>query len=157
MLVRQRARRETGVALAPMVKPYEANATVNRLMSWMARRGWGHGEVLATTGRTSGQTRQVPVSPITVDGAEYLVAPYGEVAWVRNARDDPNATLRSGSKTRPVRLIEATGDEAAAAVLAYYAREKFPRPYMDVPENPTKADFAGREADFPVFKVETRA
>jgi hypothetical protein len=58
-----------------MVKAYEANATVNRLMSWMARRGLGRTEVLTTTGRKSGQTRQVPVSPIDIEGAEYLVAP----------------------------------------------------------------------------------
>ncbi|HEX5915804.1 MAG TPA: nitroreductase/quinone reductase family protein [Rubrobacter sp.] len=145
------------VALASMVKRYEASGTVNRLTSWMARRGWGRTEVLTTTGRKSGQRREVPVSPVEIDGAEYLVAPYGEVAWVRNARVDPNASLQHGSKIRQVGLVEVSGGVAALAVATYYDREKFPRPYMDVPENPTKADFEGREADFPVFRVDPRA
>lgn len=139
-----------------MTKQYEASSTVNRLTSWMARRGWGRTEVLTTTGSRSGQARQVPVSPIEVDGTEYLVAPYGEVAWVRNARVEPNVALRHGSTERQVRLAEISGYTAAEAVAAYYARETFPRPYMDVPENPTPADFAAKAGQFPVFRVDSR-
>jgi deazaflavin-dependent oxidoreductase (nitroreductase family) len=140
-----------------MAKPYEASRTVNGLTSWMAKRGWGRTELLTTKGRNSGQERQVPVSPIEVDGTEYLVAPYGEVAWVRNARAEPNVALRLGSTDRQVHLAEVSGDAAAEAVAAYYARETFPRPYMDVPENPSIADFAAKAGEFPVFRVESRA
>lgn len=113
--------------------------------------------MLTTTGQMSGKPRQVPVSPIELGGSEYLVAPYGEVAWVRNVRSNPNVTLRHGSSDRRVRLEEITGEEAAEMVAAYYARETFPRPYMDVPENPTMADFAAKAGRFPVFRVETGA
>jgi deazaflavin-dependent oxidoreductase (nitroreductase family) len=139
-----------------MAKEYQASPNVNRLTSWAARRGWGRTQVLSTTGRNSGQERQVPVSPIELDGTEYLVAPYGEVAWVSNVRADPNVTLRHGSGTRRAQLVEVSGDVAAEAVAAYYARETFPRPYMDVPDNPTVADFAERSGMFPVFRVEPR-
>ncbi len=139
-----------------MAKPYEASANINRLTSWMARRGWGRTEVLTTTGRMSGKPRQVPVSPIELGDSEYLVAPYGEVAWVHNVRSDPNVTLRHGSSERRVRLEEVSGDVAAETVAAYYARETFPRPYMDVPDNPTTADFAATAGRFPVFRVEAR-
>jgi deazaflavin-dependent oxidoreductase (nitroreductase family) len=139
-----------------MAKVYKASPMVNRLTSWSARRGWGRTEVLATRGRKSGEERQLPVSPIRLDGQEYLVAPYGEVAWVRNVRAEPNASLRRGAGVRSVRLAEVSGDLAARVVAAYYARETFPRPYMDVPENPTVADFAAREGSFPVFRVESR-
>jgi deazaflavin-dependent oxidoreductase (nitroreductase family) len=144
------------VALAVMAKAYEASRTVNGLTSWMARRGWGRTEVLTTKGWHSGQERHVPVSPIELDGTEYLVAPYGEVAWVRNTRAEPDATLLHGSASRRVRLVEVSGDAAADVVAAYYEREKFPRPYMDVPENPTAADFAANAGQFPVFRVEPR-
>lgn len=137
-----------------MVKQYEASATLNRLMLWMAKRGWGSTQVLTTTGNRSGDPRQVPVSPIEVDGARYLVAPYGEVGWVRNARSDPEATLQHGRREREVRLKEISGETAAAVVMAYYEREKFPRSYMDVPQNPTTADFAARAGAFPVFRIE---
>jgi hypothetical protein len=56
-----------------------------------------------------------------------------------------------------VRLAEVSGDAAAEAVAAYYARETFPRPYMDVPENPSIADFAAKTGEFPVFRVDSRA
>jgi deazaflavin-dependent oxidoreductase (nitroreductase family) len=139
-----------------MVKQYEASANVNRLTSFMARRGWGRTEILTTTGWKSGGSRQVPVSPIEVGGTEYLVAPYGEVAWVRNVGADPVVTLRHGSKERQVRLEEVSGEQAAEMVAAYYERETFPRPYMDVPENPTKADFTAKAGLFPVFRVTPR-
>jgi deazaflavin-dependent oxidoreductase (nitroreductase family) len=140
-----------------MVKQYEASQNVNRLTSFMARRGWGRTEVLTTTGRKTGGKREVPVSPIELDGVEYLVSPYGEVGWVRNVRAHPEVTLRHGSDERRVSLEEVTGEEAAATVGAYYDRETFPRPYMDVPDNPTIADFSAKAALFPVFRVVARA
>lgn len=136
-----------------MAKGYQPTRGVNMLTSWMAKRGMGRTELMTTTGRRSGETRQVPVSPIVLDGVEYLVAPYGQVGWVRNARANPTVTLRHGSKERKVRLEEVVGGSGAATVAAYYARESFARPYMDVPEDPTVEDFASRSGQFPVFRV----
>ena len=134
-----------------MAKKYEVTGAINRLTSVLARLGVGRTQLMITTGRTSGQARRVPVSPIVVDGVEYLVSPYGERAWVHNVPANPMATLRHGSKQRQVRL-EEVGDRAAV-VAGYYARESFSRPYMDVPENPTLDDFAARSAEFPVFRI----
>ncbi|HEU5112619.1 MAG TPA: nitroreductase family deazaflavin-dependent oxidoreductase [Acidimicrobiia bacterium] len=136
-----------------MAKEYKVTRNVNRLMAWAARRGMGKTQLMTTTGRKSGQKREVPVSPLVLDGAEYLVSPYGEVSWVHNVRANPLVTLRHGSKERQVRLEEMTGPTAASAAAAYYERESFARPYMDVPENPSAADFAAKSALFPVFKV----
>lgn len=136
-----------------MVKEYRASPFVNRITSLMARMGVGRTEVLTTTGRKSGKSREVPVSPIVHEGVEYVVSPYGEVAWVGNVRANPEATLRLGSKERRVRLNEVDGEAAAPIVAAYHAKESFARPYMDVPENPTITDFAAHAARFPVFRV----
>ncbi len=138
-----------------MAKQYQAPQNLNRLMSWMARRGMGKTQLLSTTGRKSGQKRDVPVSPIEIDGSEYVVSPYGEVSWVRNVRADPTATLRHGPKERRVRLEETPAAEAAPVVAAYYERESYARQYMDVPASPTVDDFAARASMFPVFKVGT--
>jgi deazaflavin-dependent oxidoreductase (nitroreductase family) len=137
-----------------MAKKYEVTRNVNRLMSWAARRGMGKTQLMTTTGRKSGERREVPVSPLELDGVEYVVSPYGEVSWVHNVRSNPSVTLRHGSKQREVRLAEITGPTAASAAAAYYQRESFARPYMDVPENPTEADFAAKSALFPVFRVD---
>ena len=137
-----------------MAKKYEVTRNVNRLMSWAARRGMGKTQLMTTTGRKSGQRREVPVSPLELDGIEYVVSPYGEVSWVLNVRANPSVTLRHGSKERQLRLEEITGPAAASAAAAYYKRESFARPYMDVPENPTEADFAAKSSLFPVFRVD---
>ena len=137
-----------------MAKKYEVTRNVNRLMSWAARRGMGKTQLMTTTGRKSGERREVPVSPLELDGVEYVVSPYGEVSWVHNVRANASVTLRHGSKERQVRLEEITGPNAASAAAAYYQRESYARPYMDVPENPTEDDFTAKAALFPVFKVD---
>lgn len=139
-----------------MAKEYHPSKFFNRMMKWTSRLGVGRSEMLTTTGRRSGQAREVPVSPIEVDGEEYLVAPYGEVSWVKNARANPSVTLRSGGTSRKRILVDVTG-QAAHVVKAYWDREKFPRPYMDVPGDPDVSDFAEAPDLFPVFKVEEQA
>ena len=72
-----------------MAKEYRRTATVRGIgvaMTWLARRDRGPAHILTTTGRRTGTPRAVPVSPIELDGVEYLVAPYGPVAWVLNLR-----------------------------------------------------------------------
>ena len=136
-----------------MAKEYQAPKTINRITMWLSRIGVGRSETMTTVGRKSGERRDVPVSPISIDGSEYLVAPYGEVSWVRNVRADPDVTLRHGSRVRNVRLVEVT-DEAAEVVKAYWDREKYPRQYMDVPGAARVEDFADVVGRFPVFRVE---
>lgn len=138
-----------------MARDYTAPRTINRIATWMSRLGVGSSVELVTIGRKSRQPRSVPVSPIDVDGVEYIVAPYGSVSWVQNVREEPIVTIRRGKRERPARLTEVT-DEAATIVAAYYERESFPRKYMDVPDSPTLKDFENAAASFPVFKVEDR-
>jgi len=83
---------------------------------------------MTTTGRKTGERRRVPVSPIVVEGVDYLVSPYGEVGWVHNVRADPTVTLSHGSKTRQGRLEEVTDRSGAPVVAAYHARESFSSP-----------------------------
>ena len=142
-----------------MAKHYEVTAStrmINRLMGGAAKLGIGRTEVLTTTGRTSGEPRQVPVSPIEQSGREYIVSPYGDVGWVHNIRADPDAVLKLGSRERRVSLEEVGSDEAAPVIAAYYARESHARPYMEAPENPTVDYFRASAHRFPVFKVSPR-
>jgi deazaflavin-dependent oxidoreductase (nitroreductase family) len=136
-----------------MAREYQAAKAVNTMVKWMNRFGLGRSETMSTTGRVTGEQREVPVSPISVDGVEYLVAPYGEVSWVHNVRSDPMVTMRRGRRVRRCELIEVT-DQAAEIVKAYWDRERFPRPYMDVPGNATVGDFSSVAGRFPVFRVE---
>ena len=98
----------------------------------------------------------MPVSPIEVEGVEYLVAPYGPVAWVLNLRALPVATLQRGGDVRTVTVTEIDGMEAAPVVAAYHAREGFARRYMDVPDDPVPADFARHRPVVSPYSVSTR-
>ena len=139
-----------------MAKEYEATRgkrVVSWLMGKMARLGVGGFAVLTTTGRSSDRPRSVTVSPITSQGIEYLVSPYGDSGWVLNLRADPSATLSRGGHDRRVTLEEVTGKQNQV-VDAYYRREPFARQFMDLPEDPSPADFKAASESFPVFRVD---
>lgn len=68
--------------------------------------------VLTVLGRKSGQPRSTPVTPMTVDGDEYVVGGFPGADWVRNAQANPDATLGQGKRARRVRLVEMSPDEA---------------------------------------------
>ena len=107
--------------------------------------------VLTTTGRRTGEVRDVPLRPVRHDGRTYLVAPYGEVAWVHNARAQPEATLRRGREVRRVVLHEVDHPEV---VKRYYDREPIASRFMDVPGDGDVGDFASIPGRFPVFRVD---
>lgn len=136
-----------------MVKEYEPTRVANRILMLMIRLGIGPGQILTTIGRKTGEERSVPVTPIHVDGQEYLVAPYGEVAWVHNARANPSVTMRKGGTLRRVHLVEVTLDRPDV-VKAYWDKTPYPRAYMDVPGEATVDDFASVAGRFPIFRVE---
>ncbi len=127
---------------------------VNRLAAFTARRGWGRSWLLTTRGRRSGLLRTTPVTPIQVDGQKYLVAPYGEVGWVRNARHDKSVTLTRGSVTERHFAVEVEADEAAPVLAAYLAQVKVVGPYFDVTAAAPLEDIAAEADRHPVFRLD---
>lgn len=77
---------------------------------------------LRVRGRTSGEWRSVPVNLLTVDGAQYLVAPRGVTQWVRNIRVAGGGELRLGRRTTPFTVTEVTGSDSAPILRAYLKR-----------------------------------
>jgi deazaflavin-dependent oxidoreductase (nitroreductase family) len=68
---------------------------------------------LTTTGRLSGQPRQIEIWFTERDGRYYLVAEYGERAgWVQNLRTDPRVTVRVGERVfaARARVVDAAPD-----------------------------------------------
>jgi deazaflavin-dependent oxidoreductase (nitroreductase family) len=127
---------------------------VNRFVSFLASREMGDSWVLTTTGRKSGQRRDVPVTPVEVDGHRYIVAPYGAVGWVKNIRANPHATLRRGSATVRISAVEVSGEEAGAVLARYYAEnQKYVTDYMDIPGDGTITDFISVTDRYPVFRA----
>jgi deazaflavin-dependent oxidoreductase (nitroreductase family) len=141
-----------------MAKTYQVTMATRAVM-WvtriLSRLGVGNFVVLTVTGRRSGRPRSVMVAPISRDGNDYLVSPYGEVSWVHNVRAEPLVTLGKRGSERVVRLDEVTG-RRPGIVKDYYDRESFARQYMDVPGAAAIDDFASVPARFPVFRIEER-
>lgn len=139
-----------------MAEKYEVTTAI-RVISWVTARlaslGIGNLVLLTTKGAKTGRPRRVTLSPIDDDHGEYLVSPYGESGWVRNARAFPTCRLRRGRDRRTVRLVEVTGDKPEL-VKAYYERERFARRYMDVPGKAEVEDFASVPDRFPIFRLE---
>ncbi len=78
---------------------------MNKIFIRMSRLGFrfgGEGPVVLTVpGRKSGKLRSTPVSPMTVDGKEYIVGGFPGAAWVANVRAAAEATV-----ARPVFRLE---------------------------------------------------
>jgi len=63
-------------------------------------------KVLTVPGRTSGQPRSTPVSPLSLDGRRFLLVPMPEGDWARNARAAGRGTLTDGPRSQHVLLRE---------------------------------------------------
>ena len=94
---------------------------INQVYGSLTRRGLGarHRHMLTVVGRRSGLPRTTPVDVMTVDGHEWLVAPYGEVQWVRNLRVDPTVKLRRGRSTRSFTAEEVDAEVAVPVIRTY--------------------------------------
>lgn len=85
----------------------------------------GPNALLAVRGRKSGLMRTTPVALVEVRGRRWVIAPFGEVNWVRNLRAAGEGVLTVGRRQEPVRAVELTRSEAAAfftEILGPYVR-----------------------------------
>jgi deazaflavin-dependent oxidoreductase (nitroreductase family) len=109
--------------------------------------------MLTTRGRVSGLPRSNPVYLIEIDGHRWLVAPYGEVSWVHNARKWGRVGISKGSSSEEL-IVEEVGADEAAPVLREYLREvPVVRSYFDVPADGPPDEFEAEAACHPVFRL----
>jgi len=104
--------------------------------------------LLTVAGRRTGRRYTTPVTVLEHAGERWLVAPYGEREWVKNARAAGQVELRRG------RLRERVGVEEVPVA----ERAQVLRAYLDC--NPSTADLFATPFDFaaeaerkPVFRV----
>lgn len=98
------------------IKPPWWLKPANKVFIQMSRLGMSFGGespvVLTVTGRKSGAPRSTPVTPMTVDGRQYVVAGFPGADWVANARAARAATIARGRHVRRVRMAELSADDA---------------------------------------------
>ena len=99
----------------------------NPIVAGFTRLGIGvaGSRVLEVRGRKSGEWRQTPVNPLTIDGSTYLVSPRGNTQWVKNLRVGREGRLRVGRRTEPFTAVEVPEAERPALLRAYLQRWKW--------------------------------
>ena len=94
---------------------------MNKVMMAVQKLGipTGPAMVLTVPGRKSGQPRSTPMTPFEFDGALYVVAGYPGADWAANARAAGSGTLSRGRRSRLVKIVELTADQARAVLRAF--------------------------------------
>src|SRR5215813_13547206 len=120
-----------------------ARRLANSLIRGLLRLGLGPPRtyLLTVAGRKTGRPLSTPVTLVEMEGQRWLVAPYGEVAWVRNVRAAGRATLARGRRVEDISVREIGMDDAAPVLRMYVRRVPITRAYFD----------AGPESDLDAF------
>jgi hypothetical protein len=128
---------------------------VNALVATSIRRGMGpsYNYLLTVAGRTTKVPHTTPVS-LVVDGTtRYLVCPYGEVAWVLNARAAGSVKLTRGGRSEQLAVDELGPADAGPILRLYLKLAPITQPYFDArPDSPEQA-FVAEAANHPVFRL----
>jgi len=126
------------------------NALIKRLARWgMAGR---HTYILTVRGRTSGRLYSTPVT-LVENGERWLVAPYGEVSWVHNARAAGGVEIRHGRHSEAMRIEEVPPELAAPVLREYLRRVGVTRPFFDVRLDAPLEAFVAEAPRHPVFRL----
>lgn len=132
---------------------------VNPAMSMLVRLGIGlrGGRILHVRGRRSGEWRNTPVNPLTIDGATYLVAPRGHTEWVRNLRVAGTGRLQRGRRFTEFAAVELPDVDKAPIIREYLRRWAFEVGafFDDLDQHSSDAEIAAVAAGFPVFRIST--
>jgi deazaflavin-dependent oxidoreductase (nitroreductase family) len=111
-----------------------------------------HMYLLSVSGRRSGRTYTTPVI-LVENGERFLVSPYGEVSWVRNARAAGRVTLSRGRHQETVECQQVGAEESAPVLRTYLSHARVVRPFFDVAPDSPLAAFAAEAARHPVFRI----
>ena len=125
----------------------------NRVVRFLLRLGLMPGPtyLLTVRGRRTGQPMSTPVTLVEEGEDRWLVAPYGDVGWVRNARAAGQITLSRGTHSETLPIRELSPAEAAPVLQRYVTRVPVTRPYFDARPDSPLAAFESEAPRHPVF------
>jgi deazaflavin-dependent oxidoreductase (nitroreductase family) len=109
--------------------------------------------LLTTRGRKTGLPRTNAVTVVEHDGKRWLVAPYGPVSWVHNARAAGRVTLRRRFDTREYTVREVSTQEAGPVLKRYVGIATATRPYFQATKDSPVEDFVAEADRHPVFEL----
>lgn len=154
-----RVRGSDGAGSAPswsarQYRPGPGRHVENTIMSALVWAGLVPRSYLLTTrGRKTGRPRTNPVVPVGHRGRRWLVAPYGAVSWVHNARAAGRVTLTRRRDTREYAIQEAAPEEAGPILKRYVCIATVTRRYFLATKDSPLEDFVAEADRHPVFEL----
>ena len=109
--------------------------------------------LLTVPGRTSGTLWSTPVSIVRSGGERWLVAPYGDRNWVKNARAAGWVELRHGRRRERLRVEELAASAAVPVLQEYYRRGRVTRPFFAVTLESSSEEWLADAPRHPVFRL----
>lgn len=139
-------------------RPYRKSLwrrALNALVRPLARLGLTgpRTHLLIVPGRSSGRLWSTPVSIVAEAGERWLVAPYGDRNWVRNARAAGWVELRRGRRRERVAVEELLPEDAVPVLRRYYELGRVTRPFFDVGLDSPHEAWLAEAPRHPVFRL----
>ncbi len=133
---------------------------VNRIFIWLLRIGIAPKRyyLLTVAGRKTGRLHSVPVVLVEEGNNRWLVAPYGEVDWVKNARASGMVHLSKGDDRIDYQIHELPPESAAPILKIYVNENPVTRAYFTAQPDSPVSEFlaeAKRKLVFKLIKVKT--
>jgi deazaflavin-dependent oxidoreductase (nitroreductase family) len=127
----------------------------NLLITPLARLGLAgrRTHILTVSGRKSGRPYSTPVQLVFENGRRWLVAPYGEQQWVKNARAAGVVELTRALRTRRYRIEEASPEEAAPVLREYLRSTSIVKPYFEAGAGAPLEALVAEAGRHPVFRL----
>lgn len=94
------------------------------------------------------------MSIVRLDGERWLVAPYGERNWVRNARAAGWVELQRGRAQERLAVREVEPAEAVPVLREYFRLGRVTRPFFDVSLESSEGEWLAEAPRHPVFRLE---
>jgi deazaflavin-dependent oxidoreductase (nitroreductase family) len=109
--------------------------------------------LLTVPGRTTGKAWSTPVSIVRIGDERWLVAPYGDRNWVRNARAAGWVELRRGRRREQLDVEELSPAEAVPVLKEYYRSGRVTRPFFAVTLDSSGEEWLADASRHPVFRL----
>jgi F420H(2)-dependent quinone reductase len=140
------------------VRPYRKSLwrrALNALVRPLARLGLTgpRTHLLTVPGRASGRLWSTPVSIVRIGSERWLVAPYGDRNWVKNARAARWVELRRGRRRERLSIEELTPAEAVPVLQEYYRLGRVTHPFFAVSLESSPEEWLADAPRHPVFRL----
>lgn len=128
---------------------------VNRIIVWLLKSGRAPSSyyLLTVNGRISGKPHSVPVVLVEEGDKRWLVAPYGEADWVKNARASGRLKLSRGTRSEDWGFHELSPEGAAPVLKKYLQQNTITKPYFDARADSALDEFVRDARSRPVFEL----